>query len=1096
MRRQRGALGDIVRGLTFDPVSGDTGVSVVYDPVEQLREQIRTATADDIANLSPEEQSIAERYGLLIPSTPTPWSQRVSTGPSMAAQRPGDLPPAEDAPAFPRQRTVNDLLASRGVGALPTGALAPGEPEQGGWGEALTQMGISTVPAIAGTALGTALAPVTGGASIPVGAFAGGALGELLLERYKGRDTNWRQVATQGAINAVLPSLGTTRHVTRLGLASGLPEASALAENAISRVTRAAATGATLAPVSTVASNLADDRPALENILQNTVMGAVTGGAMQGGIEAAPTVARATRQAAGEVSQRYRNSRWADETGAVGDIAALRGGVVDEVSDDAEEALAQGSAGWFPKPLKDYLDSVAAKARDQQRKTWIASGKDPKKFGPQVSEIQTEIKNIIRNDISKGDPREAQRLIDGYFTTALPRNYKGVNFDERRPIVELMREDPSGGAQFDDTSKARLKLAYEQGVKRSEREQWGDSRWLYHLSGGDPKAAVQITRLLGAFSPGQKTDANTLNAIEAFLRSMRGETVDDILGRHVPDPARPGKTMRIDATLSTGHPRPSTVHDNLQRAIQLGRIFQAKVEALAGAELGLHDDIPIDLWLMRAIGASSDSTPPESAYRLISEAMAKEAAAKGENPFTYMAKVWMGMQDIVGTPSPSFSESAARLRLPSHLKAPGVAEDVLANIDYYAAGVKDPSLPGARSVIATDPAMPFETWEQVAKALFLEGKKSDVLGKQTIVQNPKNTSLREYQQRAIDAERSDRMQRGGPVQAGVIGNMPLEFAPGAQSGMMPSFSGLSQAEQHKLSERGFRTLLNQEGKLGVAEALFPGRTATPIYGEGYWPTPQGVQRNRSMTTPVELRTAPGGRHLDTEDSRRSMTLGHLLGAMFGQDAVPMTAVQFEDVGLPKNVARAWPGGGGKRPRDVQGITAALPAGEDWVVQHRDTGADLFKESGKTLKLRESKALEGAAFGVMTPKGLRGAGARAGTNISGKVGYMTPEWGAEGSQQVTKRLLKIVDGLSGTDKTALDAEVQPAATRLYRLLKKDPNTSPSHLTFVKLLSDGGLKAVRRALAKDPSLQVPVLLLPALGLGALFAPRQSESQDERP
>ena len=1113
-----------------ESVNGDVTLGIQFDPREQMRELFRTATANDIANLSPEELALAEAEGLLLPATAAPASRQLTQGPQLEPRAPLNWlmkqPPSREAltrEVALRQRVPNVPLGVsqpgeggaippqtrtvRGYPRLPTVSgtalqkvdLPPEEERT--WGQAAASMGIRVVPQVLGTVAGAALAPVTGGLSIPALSAVGAGVGEYLGQKYDKPDADvnpWAMGAS--ALMATLPALGPARTVMGLGL-SRAPQAgvSALADNAVARMMRAGVTNAMSAPVETATMNWSQGRPLMENMGTNTVMGAGLGAGFGGVVEGVRAGAPYVQRTLGDLADTYQGSRLSDQTGAIGpDIRSVRGGVVDgadEVIDDAGEALAQGSAGWFPKPLKNYLDSVAAEMRDQQRATWVAAGKDPKAFGPRISEIQTRIKNIIRNDISRGDPREAQRLIDGYFTTALPSNYKGVNFDARRPIVELMREDPSGGAQFDDTSKARLALAYEQGVQRSEREQWGDSRWLYHLSGGDPTAAVQITRLLGAFSPGQKTDANTLNAIEAFLRTMRGEKADDILGRLIPDPARPGKTMRADATLSTGHPRPNTVQDNLQRAILLGRIFQAKVEALAGAELGLHNDIPIDLWLMRAIGASSDSTPPESAYRLISESMAKEAAAKGENPFTYMAKVWMGMQDIVGTPSPSFSESAARLRLPSHLKTPGVADQVLSNIDYHAAGVKDPSLPGARSVIATDPAMPYGEWEQRAKDIFLKGKDTDVLGKVPIVQNPKKTTLWDFVRQATDSERLDRMQRGGPVQEAVIGNMPLEFAPGAKSGVLPSFSGLSQDDQNKASERAFRALLNPEGKVGVAEALFPGRTAPPIAGEGYWPTPQGVQRNRIMTTPIELRTAPSGRRLDTEDSRRSMALGNLVGILLGQDAVPMTAVQFEDVGLPKNVLRAWPGGGEKMPRDVQGISAALPAGEAWVVQHRDTGADLFKASGKTLQRSEKGALESAAKGVMTPEGLRGAGARSGTNISGKVGYMTPEWGAEGSQQATKRLLKVVDGLSGTDKTALDAAVQPAAKRLLRQLKGDPNTSSSHLTFVKIVAEGGLKALRRALAKDPSLQVPVLLLPALGLGALFAPRQSESPDER-
>ena len=194
------------------------------------------------------------------------------------------------------------------------------------------------------------------------------------------------------------------------------------------------------------------------------------------------------------------------------------------------------------------------------------------------------------------------------------------------------------------------------GVERAALEDWDDARWVYHLTDGDPTTAAQLSRLFGAFSPGQKTDANTLNAIEAFLRSARGESVDDILGPLVKD-ADTGEMTRMGGSLSFKHPRPNTVQDNLERAVLLGRLFDDKVEAMSGSMVALHDKIPIDMWLMRAIGAQSDVTPGTGYYRLISEAMAKEAAKRGENPFQFMAKTWMGMQAIAGSPTPSDRKS-------------------------------------------------------------------------------------------------------------------------------------------------------------------------------------------------------------------------------------------------------------------------------------------------------------------------------------------------------------------------------------------------------------------------------------------------------
>jgi len=772
--------------------------------------------------------------------------------------------------------------------------------------------------------------------------------------------------------------------------------------------------------------------------------------------------------------------------------------VADDVADPTDEAeeLVKGSAGWFPRDLKATLDELASTIRARQKKEWIAAGKDPKNFGPRISEIKTELSNYIRNTVAAGDSKEAQRLIDGYFTTALPKNYRGVNFDARRPVIELLRPDTDGGVMFDDTAKQRLALAFEQGSKRAEKEQWGDSRWLYHLTNGDPAIAAQITRLLGAFSPGQKTDANTLNAIEAFLRTVRGESVESILGRKVPDPGRPGKLMRVEASLSTGHPRPGTVEDNLKRAILFGRLFEAKVEALAGAELGLHDNIPIDLWLMRAIGAQSDMTPGASEYRLISEAMAKMAAAQNENPFTYMAKVWMGMQDIVGTPTLSFAESASRLRLPGNLKSPGVADDVLQNIEHHAAGIKDLSLSGARSPIATNPQMAFPEWEREAQRIFRVGQGSDVLGKKQIIQNPKPQSLTQLVEQAANARLHDDMMRGAVTPGYVTGNLALEAAPGGLGGARPGYWALTPVEQQTSDKALFRTLVEggkDAGKVRMAEELFPGHTGPMVPGRGYYPTGGTVQRNLLRSIPIKYQTTPTGRGIDPTDLLKSRLLQQHLGIVFGQDVVPMTAPQFGKVGLPKNVVRVWPGAGEAMPEPDAALLGALPPNpaNDWVNVHRKSGIDFFKASGQTLTRPEQTALGQAAISAMDAAAQRGASMRSGANIAGRAAYPVVQWGPEGSRQATTELVtlwkKLLPHITGEMAGGFDQSVMANATKVLRIMKKDPNTSPALLNYLQIAANGGITGLKKAL-KDPSIALPALA--AMGvLPTLVEPDES-------
>jgi hypothetical protein len=433
-------------------------------------------------------------------------------------------------------------------------------------------------------------------------------------------------------------------------------------------------------------------------------------------------------------------------------------GVPDDPESNWDEALRIGLAGAgvaglgmaarrfsprLQKQIDDYHDQVVAgmKARGIE-----------KPMESHASQVQTLVRKFIR---SKGKtPGEGEDLIHGYETIALPV-HKDVDFDQKKPIGALLKKGKSGGVELSDWSNRRMELAYEEG---NVPDMWGDSRWLYHATNGDPEAAVVFTRLLGTFSPGQKTHANTVNAVEAFIRSMQGEETESIL-----------------ASLSHGHPRPQVLPDNMNRAIQGGRIFQEKAESLAGAELGIHDRIPIDMWLLRALGANTDTTPAKNTYKLIAEGIARAAEKRNESPFAYMAKVWMGMQKIAGAPTPSFSESLASMRLPGHLTDSTVQRQVQDNIYEhidrafsYAGGPEPRDMGKAKdgrvkqwypdqslSPIATNPRLGYEQWLETVQANFRAGiDRGDVLGK---VQQP----LKERPMTLEQLKAKERKRRSG-----------------------------------------------------------------------------------------------------------------------------------------------------------------------------------------------------------------------------------------------------------------------------------------------------------------------------------------------
>ena len=463
----------------------------------------------------------------------------------------------------------------------------------------------------------------------------------------------------------------------------------------------------------------------------------------------------------------------------VGDPTNAFGGEADDAArlgTSLGRDLGIAAAGWFPPKLKKILDARRLAMKAEQREAWKLAnpGRPLSEFSVKDAEIDTEIGRMITE--AAGNPRKAEELKDAYATIALPGAperpgskpgqilpaippYKGVNFDKRQPMTKVLMEDAAGtattvrgtkrnpvtgrerGVKFTPYAEERLNLAYEAGVERNKAEGWGDSRWLYHLSNGNPTIARQIARMLGATSPGQDTAENTLNGMEVWLRMTAGEGVDDILGRKVP-----GQTKLQGASISSGHPKPATVKGNAQRVMGGSRIFDEKVEALAGSTVGIHDKIPIDLWLMRAIGASSDVTPGTGTYRLIAEAMKKQADKVGEEPFEYMAKVWMGMQHIAGTPTPSFSGAVAMMDLPGHMGDAANRASTLANIGQHGAKILDSSLPetGSRSPIATNPEMPYEQWLSEVQKQFREGMTWDYLGKRKPVENPKDITWRSW----------------------------------------------------------------------------------------------------------------------------------------------------------------------------------------------------------------------------------------------------------------------------------------------------------------------------------------------------------------
>jgi hypothetical protein len=366
-----------------------------------------------------------------------------------------------------------------------------------------------------------------------------------------------------------------------------------------------------------------------------------------------------------------------------------------------------GAAAMFPKALQKELDTVRL-AMEKEMK-----GPDGKGV-VRDSAIRTRLRDMIR--FFATDDKQAQLLEGLYHTIPLP-TYKGVNFDTRKAAGKLVVQNKTTGARLSAFTAKRLDVAYEKGHEVGAH--WGNPEWIAKLVDNDPELGVQFARTLGATSPGTKTHWNTAQAAEIFIRHiLQGEPLAKVI-----------KSLEAPSLINVKSKMP-----NLERVAYGGRIYREKVENLAGNELGVKHRIPIDLWLMRAMGAATDKTPGKKLYRLMEEGFLKFAATKNEDPFTVMAKVWTGMQHIAGTPTPSFASTAEKMGLNQSLLDPAYQDYVKRNIRTMFTRTLEGSerslFDEAPPVVTRQPAHSLEEFLAKVQPEFLRSQyRGDVLGK-------------------------------------------------------------------------------------------------------------------------------------------------------------------------------------------------------------------------------------------------------------------------------------------------------------------------------------------------------------------------------
>lgn len=374
-----------------------------------------------------------------------------------------------------------------------------------------------------------------------------------------------------------------------------------------------------------------------------------------------------------------------------------------------------GAAAMFPRDLKGKLDAVRQVLKSEARAANVPV---------RDSVMKTAVRKVIQENAST--KAEADFLEGLYHTIPLPK-YEGINFDERKPLRSLLMKGRSKQPEFKTFTTSRLDKLYDVGNQQGAH--WGNPEWIQKLVGDDSQLAIKFGRTLGALSPGAKTHENAAQAAEVFVRHiLNGEPLEEVLDTM--------KTIRVR--------KRSGKELNLQRTSLGGRIYADKTENLSGNELGIKGRIPIDMWLLRAMGSHTDKTPGQGLYRVMEDAFEHYASGKNEDPFTVMAKVWTGMQKVAEAETPSWQKAFEQMGITGDLTNPEVRQWVEKNLPqlkeriYSRKGTKAQmaerqamldAIPAAPDVPAKAmrPVQQFQT--DVQNKMLPQQYRGDVLGK-------------------------------------------------------------------------------------------------------------------------------------------------------------------------------------------------------------------------------------------------------------------------------------------------------------------------------------------------------------------------------
>jgi hypothetical protein len=816
----------------------------------------------------------------------------------------------------------------------------------------------------------------------------------------------------------------------------------------------------------------------------------------------------------------------ADETGAVGDVAGARARRLDttteapsDVTPNSLAALAQGeptppavapratgtettapgvpfeypanSGAWTPTSVPAVVKSLPAKVGAKlvnALKAVPAAKNTLKHLHPDEIEALFTGNNAEERLTELQYWRERMPKVDDVIGTILGGRTKQGWYENSRKAIELV---------FGSDADVFTGILAATSPQTSVESNLSNALNIYvnWVKAGRPRDEASIVTVMGRSVQGNKGDASVLNA-------WRNNTVAAI-------------QEKMNGTLSG--PKVDSFWANLRSRPRV---------LVEGGGMDPRQAATMDAWMsnifgvvQRAFGSGPKKleagNPGMSEGYLAGTALLREAAAKlGISASEAQETAWSWGKALYEKADELSALEGRRVTAREVIEKGLLSEkDILATPDFSSL-LQDESLPYARilqSMPGMDPAARLKGLQGVARTIAAP----TAIQKQWLLRSADRLDALKAM-RDINAD----LKAGTPRAGSVVAALPMEGRPGMTTGVNPAAwdASMTQKQQDSASGKVLNPLTNAGGRSVMLDAMLPGRVGETRSGTGYY-APEGrpVELNRSAVYPVRVqagklpKSARGegdeGIRINPKQEGAIEMAGRLQGAMTGQKATVHSALAFgtpkqpllegeiDAVRMPMNK---------RMPRD--GVAAIVPevkaalrelgaegADPDYDLIAHEDGLDLIRVDGKPMLSSERDTVKRVLTTVASrymdvPK--QGFKFADGKNISHDA-YQTVPWSKQqGTGAVTQFAMRGYDELSRAQQSALDGrDVKLAAAKLFDYYSTDPNTRQDHLNMLRIISEGGVSALARAM-KDPAQVLPALA--ALGLAPYLASTSTQPQ----